>query len=130
MDVTMYSYLPPGATGIVHVGDRDVIRVKDPAVADLGDAQVITTYVAPETTNDQEMSFGEYQKGDHYAWLSGIGKRAILVVTLRVPVVEVQPPVWQYKQLPMRVGETLDFESDRYHLTGPIVSVGEVQAWR
>jgi hypothetical protein len=30
----------------------------------------------------------------------------------------------------MRAGETLDFESVRYHLTGPIVSVGEVQPWR
>jgi len=37
---------------------------------------------------------------------------------------------WEYKKIPRRVGETLEFETDRYHLTGPIVSIGEVQSWR
>jgi hypothetical protein len=130
LTVEMHVYLPPGASGLVRIGDRDIVAVKDPAVADLGAAQVIATRVSPEVTDDVEMSFSERQKGDPYAQFSRVGRRAILAVTLRVPVVQPQPHRWEYKQVPVRVGETLDLETERYRLAGPIVAVGEVQPWR
>jgi len=126
VDIHFYTYLNPTRPDLIKPADRDIAKVTDPLMPRDDAAEVTAARITPERTDDREMAFGQYQKGDYYLWFSQQGKRVIVDVTVRVPVVAVQPGRWQYKQTPVRVGETFVLETNRYIVRGPIVSIERV----
>jgi hypothetical protein len=129
VDVHLDVFLHPGQPDLVKAGDEDIVKA-DPAVPTIGAARVAAVRVTPETTEDREIAFGQYEKHNDYQWISRLGRRLIVDVTLSVPVLQTRTGRWEYKNVPVRVGETITFETANYKVSGPVVSVGQVQPWR
>lgn len=130
MEIHMYAYLYPENPGLVKPGDQDTLIVVDPALPAMGAAAVTDVRVTPQVTSEYEIAFGEYKKGAPYEWIGSGGTRLVVDVTLDVPVLAIHPGRWEYKKAPVRVGERLTVGTAKYTVTGPIISVGEVQPWR
>lgn len=130
VEARIYLYLGVQRPDLVKPGDQDIVKVVDPTLPVVGAARVTAVRAMPEPVANFEIAFGEYKKGAPYEWLGGNGKRLVVEVTLDVPVLAVQPGRWEYKKMPVRVGDRIVISTTRYELSGPIISMGEVQPWR
>jgi hypothetical protein len=116
-------YPPLEAVSLIHVGDKDILEPTRPSSL-IGDPAVVTAVlVRPDKREVVDMRMAPKQ--DRWIGLPTMGR--LVEVTLRLPVLEIQPDGWAYGEESIRAGGLFTLTTESYRFHGVITWVSEVE---